>query len=109
MDRTGDELLAHARLAGDEDRGARPCDEVDGRLERAHCGRGAHDLHVADVRGRRSDPHALAGMPPQVERAGNDSPQLVTVAWLEHVLESASLDRLDRLLHSARPGDENDG
>ena len=108
VDGPGDELLARAGLAGDERRGARPRDEVDGGLQRPH--RRAIPDDDVGRHARRGDerPLALVRMLPRLEGPGHGPAQVVDVARLDGVPERAPLDGVDGLVNSPGRREEDD-
>ena len=109
MDRSRDELLANARLAGDEDGGGGACDEVDLGLQHAHGRPISDEGHVGRARSRLGQADALDGVLPRVDGAGDDGLELGEIERLDRVAERAALDGVDGLVHPAGCGDHDHG
>ncbi len=110
MDRFGDELLASAGLALDEDGGARGCDLGDG-VEEAQHGLGFAD-DVFEVVALLEDALELDdfGLSPVAGDGGADVGEklLVVPGFLDEVFGAGS-DRVDDVADGAEGGDHDDG
>ncbi len=109
VDGAGDELLAGAALAGDEDGGVGRRDLPDGLVDALHGGRGADDGLVALDRGDLiGHDDFLAHGAGGVEGAAEEVLELGDVEGLEDVIVGAELHRLDGGLRGAVGGHHDD-
>ena len=109
MDRPGDDFLAGAAFAADQDGGVAAGDHLDFLADLIHGGA------VADQRARRTDfGHAAVGLIFQAkaavfERAIDEQFDLVAVERLLNVIVRAQLHRLDGVGDGGECGHQNDG
>jgi len=102
MDGAGDQLLAHARLAQDVDRGLAAGDLGDGLAQLGHGRRVAEQAHgVLGRGGRRRGTLAVV----ELQRVADQAAQHVDVHRLADEVEGAGLERLHRQFDIAEGGD----
>ena len=108
VDGAGDELLAGARLAGDQDRGRGVGDLADELVHPPHGGRPPDELVEALVP-RQLVPEVahLALERPPLERPGDHAPEVVRGERLGEVVVGAELHRLHRRADGADGGDQH--
>ena len=110
MDRFGDELLARARLAGDQNVRARRRSEADHELEHLpHRLALSDDVRVRVLLGELGfEPLVLVRQPPLLERLVDGEDDFFVLERLGDVVKRAVLHRLDRAVDRRERGDDDD-
>ena len=108
VDRAGDQLLARARLAADEHGGLGRGDPADRLVDLLHGAAAPDEGVAAGEAGRAVHVHGRAHEAAGLQGLADDAEHARDVEGLEHVVESAQLGGLDRVLGRAEGRHDDD-